>query len=361
MEDLGSRLPASRRVIVVVTANIGRRELNGGSFSDIFSPFPYFTRGTTSFPSEAGTATITEIHYEKREDLRMVVKFTSSANWNSYLLKLLADIDGEQDDTGPIDPHDANAAREALSEVYPQHKVILKSTHVLAHANTLLHDLIVSAKLGTEETFIAGDSDELCKQLQNFVSSHDLEDDDNAWWALVESVQIFGPFQVLSTGTVLVDVPGYGDSNIFRYSAPSQLLSHPNDRAPRAQHTKQSMEGADSVMLVCDIHPFNAFPTPQGVREHLEERIKAMTAMDGRRVTKGDLLAVVTGNDENRARLGKKGQFMLMGYKIKSRELVEQKKVTESKVKPETAISKPKHTAQPEVVNQLSKTADLVI
>ncbi|KIJ62374.1 hypothetical protein HYDPIDRAFT_41878 [Hydnomerulius pinastri MD-312] len=308
----------------------------------------------TSFPSEAGTATITEIHYEKRKDLRVVVKFTSSANWNSYLLKLLADSDGEQDVPGPIDPRDANAAREALSEVYPQHKAILKSTHVLTHANTLLHDPIVSAKLGTEEIFTAADSDELCKQLQNFVSSHDLEDDDNAWWALVESVQIFGPFQVLSTGTVLVDVPGYGDSNIFRYSAPSQLPSHLNDRAPRAQRAKQSMEGADSVMLVCDI---KRVVTDQGMREHLEERIKAMTAMDGRRVTNGDLLAVVTGNDipisVNEARLGKKERSMLTEYKTKIRELEEQRKATKSKMK--TATSKPKHMAEPKIVKELSK------
>ncbi|KIJ62376.1 hypothetical protein HYDPIDRAFT_41880 [Hydnomerulius pinastri MD-312] len=238
-----------------------------------------------------------------------------------------------------------------LSALYDRHKVILKSMHVLAHADTLLHDPIVSAKQLAERFYSrARGTDTGGVQLQNFVSSHDLEDDDNA---------IFGPFQVLSTGTVLVDVPGYGDSNIFRYSASSQLPSHLNDRAPRAQRAKKSMESADSVMLVCDV---KRVVDDQGVREHLEERIKAMTAMDGRRVTNGDLLAVVTGNDipilENEARLGKKGRSMLMEYKIKIRELEEQKKVTKSKMK--TAISKPKHTAQPEVVNQLSKTVNRI-
>ncbi|KIJ57677.1 hypothetical protein HYDPIDRAFT_120470 [Hydnomerulius pinastri MD-312] len=268
----------------------------------------------TSAIGMACTATTVEIHHEKREGLRAVVKFMSKQNWSSLVLKLLADVESGQYKSGHDRRAESAAAYRSLLEVYynelpslgllthmtqvyPQHESLLQSKDALAHVNIFLEDPRVSLRLDMEETFTAANSDELYNQLETFVRSDWDEDEDNALWALVDRVQVFGPFEVLASGTTLVDAPGYGSGNIFREI-----------------HAKRAVGSADKIMLVYDVRRA-IYDLTQTMREYIKERTETMTDIRTRDI---GIFVVVTGNDlrmlYSQAKLDQKQRSVVSGW-----------------------------------------------
>ncbi|KAG2129617.1 hypothetical protein DEU56DRAFT_915118 [Suillus clintonianus] len=94
-------------------------------------------------------------------------------------------------------------------------------------------------------------------------------------WHLVDSVRIYGAFDVLASGAVtLVDVPGFGDAN-----------------KTRTKRTKEYLKNVEVVILVADI---KRAADDQAMHDYFEKFLHQMIAIDGRIES---LLVVLTGAD----------------------------------------------------------------
>ncbi|KIJ57461.1 hypothetical protein HYDPIDRAFT_35102 [Hydnomerulius pinastri MD-312] len=180
-----------------------------------------------------------EVIYERRVGFRVIVKFMSKKDWTSHLKIVLEDLQDENLETTGMndDLNPATNTLKVLQEVYSHHKNKLMTPPVaLSHAKMFLNDQTISARVGKEETFTSNMVEELREELQSFVSSHNHEEGKVAWWVLVDRVQIYRAFKILSTGTILVDLPGYGDSNLMR-----------------AKQAELYMAEADSIIVAYDV------------------------------------------------------------------------------------------------------------
>ncbi|KAG2071243.1 hypothetical protein BDR04DRAFT_1231241 [Suillus decipiens] len=94
-------------------------------------------------------------------------------------------------------------------------------------------------------------------------------------WHLVDSVRIYGAFEVLASGAVtLVDVPGFGDAN-----------------KTRTRRTKEYLKNVEVVILVADI---KRAADDEAMHNYFEKFLHQMIAIDGRIES---LLIVLTGAD----------------------------------------------------------------
>ncbi|KAG1726831.1 hypothetical protein EDB19DRAFT_1914448 [Suillus lakei] len=94
-------------------------------------------------------------------------------------------------------------------------------------------------------------------------------------WHWVDSVRIYGAFDVLASGEVtLVDVPGFGDAN-----------------KTRTKRTKEYLKNVEVVILVADIKRAS---DDQAMHDYFEKFLHQMIAIDGRIES---LLIVLTGAD----------------------------------------------------------------
>lgn len=83
---------------------------------------------------------------------------------------------------------------------------------------TLLETPFVKQHLGQSVTVEAVDSDEFAEKIRKYVDSRGEDDDADdeepqQYWPLIKQVRICVKADVLSSGAVLVDLPGAGDSS----------------------------------------------------------------------------------------------------------------------------------------------------
>ncbi|KAF7347524.1 hypothetical protein MVEN_01508600 [Mycena venus] len=196
------------------------------------------------FWRRACTAAVTEITYADSDDISAKIVFKSKAEWGEELGLLLDDIKSNPED----DSSEPSKSIEKLLLVYPQYG-LAECTCLLANINRLRNKDIstltpahllkldpVRHRLGTSSEVSPSDPDNFRTNLEEYLSSSTGNFETAVLWPLVSKVEVCGRFPVLSSGIVLVDLPGHGDDDDAR-----------NDSA--IEYIKK----ADGVILVTDV------------------------------------------------------------------------------------------------------------
>ncbi|KAL8802146.1 MAG: hypothetical protein Q9182_004012 [Xanthomendoza sp. 2 TL-2023] len=172
----------------------------------------------------ACTAVVTEISYNHGETpYRAEIEFIQPQDWEKELITLLQDLlDSTRKISSEHTNHetDAGIAYAKVKAVYP------KKRHIdIANSSieSMLHD--VAHILGKTHQIDDSDSVQFYRRLQKFIEpSGDREKEKIAYqrekemeyWPLIKVVRLYVKAPVLSTGAVLVDLPGVHDSNVAR-------------------------------------------------------------------------------------------------------------------------------------------------
>ncbi|TVY22282.1 Nuclear GTPase SLIP-GC [Lachnellula hyalina] len=178
----------------------------------------------------ACTAVVTEISYNSSEDpsaiYRGEIEFIQPADWENDLKLSLAEL---KNDNGGISREVYNADSEAgiayakVRAVYPQ-----KTKEELASSSVedLMSDPAVKNVLGTTKRVERPEAFSFYRALQHYVDSKEKstetkkkeqgERKKQEVWPLIKVVRSFTKASALSTGAIVVDLPGVHDSNAAR-------------------------------------------------------------------------------------------------------------------------------------------------
>ncbi|KAK1573636.1 Dynamin family-domain-containing protein [Colletotrichum navitas] len=175
----------------------------------------------------ACTAVVTEVSYnhddDKESPYRAEVEFISRDEWMrevSILFKQLDTNGGSMKDDKNADS-DAARARAKLKAVYPS----LDMQRLATKSPAKLADLPdVREVLGTTKTMKASNTTDIKSLLKPFIDSKDKDDDTAAHWPLVKAVKIFTKAEALSSGIIIVDLPGHQDWDAARTAVASQYM-----------------------------------------------------------------------------------------------------------------------------------------
>ncbi|EAW12440.1 uncharacterized protein ACLA_064110 [Aspergillus clavatus NRRL 1] len=176
----------------------------------------------------ACTAVVTEISYNTADDpYRAEIEFITRADWERELRVLFQDLfdgSGNVSREATNEESEAGVAYAKIKAVYPKftREMLQKSTveQLMAHPN-------VQNVLGGKRQIAESDSLPFYKKLQYFVDSKEKttgeKDKDKKkpareleFWPLIKVVRLYVKAEALSTGAVIVDLPGVHDSNAAR-------------------------------------------------------------------------------------------------------------------------------------------------
>lgn len=269
-KKLGNSKPQSRKLAFIGRTGVGKSTaINAILRAPVLS-----TRA-----DGACTSVQTEVIYEAlpASAWRASIKFIGKDEWKNSLSNLLDDLEahmyGARDDSGP-----AMDAWQTLKEVYPHLRAVsFPPPH--QDINVLLEHEVVNSKLGTEEQMHGVGFDNIELQLRPYLTSYtnivEGETPKSSVWHLVDSVRIYGAFDVLASRAVsLVDVPGFGDAN-----------------KTRTKRTEEYLKTAEVVVLVADI---KRAADDQVMRDYFAKFLQKMIRIDG---SMESLLIVLTGAD----------------------------------------------------------------
>nr|VWP00731.1 Chimeric spermidine synthase/saccharopine dehydrogenase [Ganoderma boninense] len=206
----------------------------------------------------ACTSVVTEISYNEKGTHEADVHFLTEVEWRQEVLVLLQDL---QEDSGEKDSDrfgpwrdcgsssgDATAriAWAKVHAVYPDlalHTLSgLDVDAVLDHSQgnvaaqtvpafeaTDQESLDVLKLLGTTVHIEAKTSGELARLMAPYITSQEQDHGPDAhssiaYWPLIRQIKVRCPAHALSTGTVLVDLPGVVDANAARASIASEYM-----------------------------------------------------------------------------------------------------------------------------------------
>ncbi|KAG1729458.1 P-loop containing nucleoside triphosphate hydrolase protein [Suillus lakei] len=275
-QTLGNSKPQSRKLAFIGRTGVGKST----AINAILGAPVLSTRADVTC-----TSVQTEVIYEELPPSawRASIKFIEKYDWKNTLSNMLDDLEayrgysnigrGIHDDSGP-----AIDAWETLKEVYP-HLRTLSFPPPQQDIHVLLEHEAVAPKLGTETSMHGVGFDNLELQLRQYLTSYtnivEGESPKSSVWHLVDSVRVYGAFDVLASRAVaLVDVPGFGDAN-----------------KTRTKRTEEYLKTADVVVLVADI---KRAADDQVMRDYFTKFLRQMILMDG---SMESLLIVLTGAD----------------------------------------------------------------
>ncbi|KAI1478877.1 Dynamin family-domain-containing protein [Daldinia eschscholtzii] len=184
----------------------------------------------------ACTASPTEISYNHSDDpsqlYRAEIEFITAEEWIKELQILFNDlIDGN----GAVSRDCSNADSEAgvayakLKAVYPH-----KTKEMIAEGSPqeFANEPAVRGVLGSVKTLKESSAKSLYSRLQHYVDSkekitgheHKKRNVPMEYWPLIKVVRIYTKAKALSTGAVLVDLPGVQDSNAARAAVAEKYM-----------------------------------------------------------------------------------------------------------------------------------------
>ncbi|KAF0323181.1 tat pathway signal sequence [Colletotrichum asianum] len=179
----------------------------------------------------ACTAVITEISWNTSNDdskkYRAEIHFLSQAEWSTEVTALHRDILGNNGNLSEdirVADSEAQNAYTVLKAVYPTHtdqQLVNADPYVLANFSK------IREVIGTVQVVEEKGSDNFYKKIQSFVDSEEKgkgQDTTMAYWPLIKSVRVFLKSEVLSTGVVLVDLPGGRDANAARAAVAANYI-----------------------------------------------------------------------------------------------------------------------------------------
>ncbi|CAJ2501356.1 Uu.00g042090.m01.CDS01 [Anthostomella pinea] len=182
----------------------------------------------------ACTASPTEISFNYSDDpselYRAEIEFISASDWAKELATLYSDLldgngDISRDCTNP--DSDAGIAYAKVKAVYPQ-----KTKEMLARADakSLAEEPAVRGVLGSFKVLKEEVAQDLYRRMQHYVDSKEKSigekkrDIPMEYWPLIKVVRIFTKANALSTGAVIVDLPGVQDSNAARAAVAANYM-----------------------------------------------------------------------------------------------------------------------------------------
>lgn len=180
----------------------------------------------------ACTASPTEISYNRSDDpdelYRAEIEFIAAEDWIKELVTLFTDLfdDGKisRDCNNP--ETEAGIAYAKIKSVYPS-----KTNQMIADSSPerLANEPAVWGVLGSVKKLRSSTAKELYHGMQRYVDSkekdyHLKKDVAMEYWPLIRVVRIYTKADALSTGAVIVDLPGVQDSNAARAAVAQQYM-----------------------------------------------------------------------------------------------------------------------------------------
>ncbi|KAK9781876.1 putative Dynamin N-terminal domain-containing protein [Seiridium cardinale] len=184
----------------------------------------------------ACTAVITEMSYNHSDNpaalYRAEVEFISTDDWKRELMQLYDDL---VDSNGEVVRDSSNSETEAgvawakIKAVYPQET---KDTLTKTNAAALVNAPDVRMVLGSTRIITEATSQAFYVKMQKFIDSQEKdrkqkkkgEKKPMEFWPLIKVVRVFTKADALSTGAVIVDLPGVHDSNAARAAVADKYL-----------------------------------------------------------------------------------------------------------------------------------------
>ncbi|KAI0025028.1 hypothetical protein F4780DRAFT_490832 [Xylariomycetidae sp. FL0641] len=175
----------------------------------------------------ACTAVVTEVSWNASEDPEQAytaeIEFISKEEWMSELRHLFqdaADPSGEVSSDTTNTNTDAGVAWAKMKAVYPK---MTRDSLGDTNAEDLASMSFVKPLLGTTKTLHKPNAKSLHAVIQRYVDSKEKSkqsssgpEQEREYWPLIKVVRIRTKADVLSTGAILVDLPGVADSNAAR-------------------------------------------------------------------------------------------------------------------------------------------------
>ncbi|KAI0103234.1 hypothetical protein GGR51DRAFT_525139 [Nemania sp. FL0031] len=229
--DLKART-APKRTVVGVVGNTGAGK------SSVINALLDEERLLPTNCLRACTASPTEISFNHsdnpRELYRAEIEFISAEDWIRELQVLFSDLldgSGQVSREATRTDSDAGIAYAKVKAVYPQ-----KTREMLATAKPedLAREPAVRAILGTTKKLQETEAKKLYHRMQHYVDSKEKDtgpvdhkkkvDVAMEYWPLIKVVRIFTKAHALSTGAVIVDLPGVQDSNAARAAVAANYM-----------------------------------------------------------------------------------------------------------------------------------------
>jgi GTPase SAR1 family protein len=173
----------------------------------------------------ACTAVVTEISYNKIDTesakYRAEIEFIQPKDWQRELAVLFQEVFDRQGLSKDANNPDslAGVAYAKIRAVYPKHtKDMLRNSTI----EQLMNVPSVRGILGTIKRIQSRDCENFYQRLQLYVDSQQKPNDNKGvkpalqLWPLIKVVRIYTKADALSTGAVIVDLPGVHDSNAAR-------------------------------------------------------------------------------------------------------------------------------------------------
>ncbi|KAI2630740.1 hypothetical protein GGR54DRAFT_584008 [Hypoxylon sp. NC1633] len=177
----------------------------------------------------ACTAVVTEISWNKSDDPEQrymaEIDFISEEDWRRELEILFQDLAvsaAEPSASFANGDSDIDVAWAKVKAVYP---ALTRDQLSQTNAATLMSDATVQRYLGSPQTVTGPEASSFHKNVQVYIDSlrkewaaENVKDEKQSieLWPLVKVVRIYTKADVLSTGAVIVDLPGVEDSNAAR-------------------------------------------------------------------------------------------------------------------------------------------------
>ncbi|KZT13003.1 uncharacterized protein LAESUDRAFT_719309 [Laetiporus sulphureus 93-53] len=191
----------------------------------------------------ACTAVVTEISYHAKRAIDADVSFLSEEEWRQELTVLLDDLIDENGNVKRTTDlcGEAGVAWQKVHAVYPS--IVQDQLSKMSVDQIIAHDLRIKAVLGMRKCISAPDSKTFAKKIAKYIDSKDQkrsnkknkekdknlpflsqqgsgktkdDSDGPAFWPLIRQVSVCCDAAALSTGAVLVDLPGIADANAAR-------------------------------------------------------------------------------------------------------------------------------------------------
>ncbi|KAI1408718.1 Dynamin family-domain-containing protein [Hypoxylon sp. FL1857] len=229
IDDLKARSKPTRTVVGVVGNT-------GAGKSSVINALLDEERLLPTNCLRACTASPTEISYNYSDDVselyRAEIEFITAEEWTKELEILFSDLlDGSgrvsRDCSNP--DSEAGVAYEKLKAVYP-----LKTKEMIAQGTPkdFATEPSVRGVLGSVKILKDGSAKDLYSRLQHYVDSREkVTSDDHKkrgslmeYWPLIKVVRIYTKANALSTGAVIVDLPGVQDSNAARAAVAEKYM-----------------------------------------------------------------------------------------------------------------------------------------
>lgn len=229
-EKLRSQIPTPRTIIGVVGST-------GAGKSSILNAILDVERVVPTNGMRACTSVVTEISYNyETEPYRASIEFVSASDWTSELKILFQNLVGEDGEISEeyVDQEtDAGIAFAKITAVYPY---MTKENVANSNVQSMLRDGSVSQVLGSNHCITEKTASLLYKAVHRYIDSKEKssgsgetskqQHKEMEYWPLIRVVKIFLKSPVLSTGAVLVDLPGVQDANLARVAVAENYMKH---------------------------------------------------------------------------------------------------------------------------------------